>query len=89
MSKHERQEVFRQWVQAESDKLRLTRSLSSKTGRGNKSPIERYEIIRELGKGGFGTVLLVKEKSQNTMVQKSVESAETFGEAVKESAFRE
>jgi serine/threonine protein kinase len=78
MSNDERQEVLQQWMQAESDKLRLTRALSSKTGGGNKPLSERYEIIRELGKGSFGAVLLVREKSQSSMIQNGVETVEQY-----------
>lgn len=49
--------------------LRLTRALSSNSGRSEKRPSDKYEVIRILGKGSFGVVKLVKEKPLSMIAQ--------------------
>jgi serine/threonine protein kinase len=60
-----RSHAYRLWLQQESEFLRQTRLLRSKTNRishkGAKSvSIAGYEVVRVLGKGSFGVVKLVK-----------------------------
>ena len=74
MSSEERQAVRRRWLRAESDNLRLTRALSSKAAGRNKSPVDHYEVIRVLGKGSFGVVRLVREKSHAPLLQSTLGS---------------
>ncbi|KAF1979812.1 kinase-like protein [Bimuria novae-zelandiae CBS 107.79] len=62
----ERYQVMQEWFVAESNHLRQTRALKSKslvrqTTKGVH--ISNYEIVRVLGKGSFGVVRLVREKS--------------------------
>jgi serine/threonine protein kinase len=56
----------REWNQAETNHLRQTRVLKSKTLIRRKTKavhISNYDIVRVLGKGSFGVVRLVREKS--------------------------
>ena len=62
----QRQKERLKWQQKESDNLRQSRVLKSKTNgttaRASKA-LEGYEIIKVLGKGSFGVVRLVREKN--------------------------
>ncbi|KAI9661240.1 MAG: hypothetical protein M1821_009567 [Bathelium mastoideum] len=63
----DRQRARQAWAQAESNNLRLTRVLKTQSiaQRHSKgSSAAGYEQVRVLGKGSFGVVKLVKEKSQ-------------------------
>ncbi|KAF2878044.1 kinase-like domain-containing protein [Massariosphaeria phaeospora] len=62
-----RHQKRREWLRAESFHLRQTRALKSKTlTRQNTKGvhISNYDIVRVLGKGSFGVVRLVREKSE-------------------------
>lgn len=62
----ERQQKRREWYRAETAHMRQTRSLKSKTlVRQNMKGVHvsNYDIVRVLGKGSFGVVRLVREKS--------------------------
>jgi len=70
MSEEQRQQERVTWAAYESEHLRQTRVLKSKTDQMNKSSgvaIAGYEVVRILGKGSFGVVRLVRERdvSQN------------------------
>lgn len=65
----QRQYKRQRWYVAESHHLRQTRVMKSKTiARQNIKGvhISNYDIVRVLGKGSFGVVRLVREKSDNT-----------------------
>ncbi|KAH6644442.1 hypothetical protein C7974DRAFT_371562 [Boeremia exigua] len=65
----QRQYKRQRWYVAESQHLRQTRVMNSKTiARRNIKGvhISNYDIVRVLGKGSFGVVRLVREKSDNT-----------------------
>ena len=65
----QRQYRRQRWYVAESHHLRQTRVMKSKTiARQNIKGvhISNYDIVRVLGKGSFGVVRLVREKSDNT-----------------------
>ncbi|KZM23804.1 uncharacterized protein EKO05_0001017 [Ascochyta rabiei] len=65
----QRQYKRQRWYLAESQHLRQTRVMKSKTiARQNIKGvhISNYDIVRVLGKGSFGVVRLVREKSDNT-----------------------
>jgi serine/threonine protein kinase len=62
--------VYELWLQHESASLRQTRVIKSKTNRtASKGPnplsMAEYEAVRVLGKGSFGVVKLVKQKSSS------------------------
>jgi serine/threonine protein kinase len=62
----QRQQKRQEWYRAESIHLRQTRILKSKSLMRQKTKgvhISNYEIVRVLGKGSFGVVRLVREKS--------------------------
>ncbi|KAF1995021.1 kinase-like protein [Amniculicola lignicola CBS 123094] len=64
--RHDRRQ---EWYRAESQHLRQTRLLKSQTlvRRNMKGVhISNYEIVRVLGKGSFGVVRLVREKSDHS-----------------------
>ncbi|KAJ4314999.1 hypothetical protein N0V94_006165 [Neodidymelliopsis sp. IMI 364377] len=65
----QRQYKRKRWYVAESNHLRQTRTMKSKTlARQNVKGvhISNYDIVRVLGKGSFGVVRLVREKSDHT-----------------------
>ncbi|KAF2195667.1 kinase-like protein [Zopfia rhizophila CBS 207.26] len=67
LSNEERYQKRQEWHLAESDHLRQTRALKSKTLTRQKLKgvhISNYELVRVLGKGSFGVVRLVREKSE-------------------------
>ncbi|PVI00081.1 Serine/threonine-protein kinase-like protein cbk1 [Periconia macrospinosa] len=69
LSFDKRLDAKQQWQVAESNHLRETRVLKSKTlTRQNTKGVHasNYEIVRVLGKGSFGVVRLVREKSDCT-----------------------
>jgi serine/threonine protein kinase len=62
----ERQQKRQEWYHSESYHLRQTRVMKSKTLTRQHTKgvhVSNYEIIRILGKGSFGVVRLVREKS--------------------------
>ena len=67
LSEEQRQQERAAWAVFESEHLRQTRLLKSKTneiskGSGSGVAIAGYEVVRILGKGSFGVVRLVREK---------------------------
>ncbi|KAJ8112345.1 hypothetical protein OPT61_g5263 [Boeremia exigua] len=65
----QRQSKRQRWYVAESHHLRQTRVMKSKTIARQSIKgvhISNYDIVRVLGKGSFGVVRLVREKSDNT-----------------------
>ncbi len=65
----QRQYKRQRWYVAESHHLRQTRVMKSKTIERQSIKgvhISNYDIVRVLGKGSFGVVRLVREKSDNT-----------------------
>ncbi|KAF2267441.1 kinase-like protein [Lojkania enalia] len=69
ISNEERYQKREEWLRSESQHLRQTRALKSKTlMRQNLKGvhISHYEIVRVLGKGSFGVVRLVREKSEQS-----------------------
>lgn len=80
MTDEQRQLERAAWAALESEHLRQTRVLKSKTNEMNKSSgvaVAGYEVVRILGKGSFGVVRLVRDKeaaqhsspSMNTLSQ--------------------
>ncbi|KAF9701458.1 hypothetical protein EKO04_001157 [Ascochyta lentis] len=65
----QRQHKRQRWYVAESQHLRQTRVMKSKTIERQSIKgvhISNYDIVRVLGKGSFGVVRLVREKSDST-----------------------
>lgn len=67
LSDEQRRQERSAWVAYESEHLRQTRVLKSKTnetrkGSGSGVDVAGYEVVRILGKGSFGVVRLVREK---------------------------
>ena len=67
-SEEQRQKQRSAWAAYESEHLRQTRVLKSKTngaskGSGSGVAVAGYEVVRILGKGSFGVVRLVREKT--------------------------
>ncbi|KAI9873872.1 MAG: hypothetical protein M1830_010505 [Pleopsidium flavum] len=64
MSAEQRVKERNEWVRRESEYLRQTRVLKTKTNNVNASKgvsVAGYEIVKVLGKGSFGVVRLVRE----------------------------
>lgn len=64
----QRQQQRKAWHMAESNHLRQTRVLKSKTLVRQKIKgvhVSHYDVVRVLGKGSFGIVRLVREKSEH------------------------
>ena len=65
MSEEQREQERAAWAAFESEHLRQTRVLKSKTNEMYKASgvaVAGYEVVRILGKGSFGVVRLVREK---------------------------
>lgn len=63
----QRQQLRQEWCTAETAHLRQTRVLKSKSLERQQTKgmhVSNYEIVRVLGKGSFGVVRLVREKSE-------------------------
>lgn len=74
----QRQHKRQRWYVAETHHLRQIRVLKSKTIARQSIKgvhISNYDIVRVLGKGSFGVVRLVREKSDNTSSSGSISDA--------------
>ena len=63
----QRQQLRQEWCSAETAHLRQTRVMKSKSLERQQTKgvhVSNYEIVRVLGKGSFGVVRLVREKSE-------------------------
>ena len=72
MSEEQRQQERYAWAAYESEHLRQTRVLKSKTneiskGSGSGVAVAGYEVVRILGKGSFGVVRLVRDKNDTVL----------------------
>lgn len=59
------------WARSESDHLRQTRSMKNRGMKSPQSPdclAANYEAVKVLGKGSFGVVRLVREKTDKGYV---------------------
>ncbi len=68
LSQAEKDEKRRAWAKDETDHLRETRVMKSRSEnimKGKETLASKYEVVKVLGKGSFGVVRLVKEKSEN------------------------
>jgi protein-serine/threonine kinase len=67
LSHAERDEKRRAWAKRESDHLRETRVLKVHSGnamRGKDTNALKYDVVKVLGKGSFGVVRLVVDKTE-------------------------
>jgi protein-serine/threonine kinase len=74
----QRQQQRKAWYVAESHHLRQTRVMKSQTivRRNIKGVhVSNYDVVRVLGKGSFGVVRLVREKSENNSSPSSSEQS--------------
>jgi protein-serine/threonine kinase len=68
LSQTEKDERRRAWAEDETDHLRQTRVMKARAGnvmKGKDSLASKYEVVKVLGKGSFGIVRLVREKSDD------------------------
>ncbi|KAK2735879.1 hypothetical protein FQN57_001085 [Myotisia sp. PD_48] len=66
LTAEEREEARQAWHRQESEHLRADRVLRARSDRVSPtrmSPLTGYDVVKVLGKGSFGVVRLVKEKS--------------------------
>lgn len=80
----EQLEVQKAWVAQESEYLRQTRVLKTRSNRAHNRDtvsLAGFEVIRVLGQGSFGTVQLVKEKplGQDSLHKKGGKFQTSFG----------
>lgn len=66
LTQTEREYARQEWIVKESDHLRETRLLKTRTANAlkGKDITKRYELVKILGKGSFGVVRLVREKGE-------------------------
>ncbi len=75
LSQTDKDERRRAWAKDETDHLRETRVMKARSGNIMKekdSLASKYEVVKVLGKGSFGVVRLVREKSENQYVNPSI-----------------
>ena len=64
----EKEAARQKWQRVETEHLRETRlmkSQSAKARRGDFKIPSRYEVVKVLGKGSFGVVRLVRERTDD------------------------
>ena len=67
LSPAEKEDIRRAWARDETDHLRETRVMKSRSAKGLKgkdSIASKYEVVKILGKGSFGVVRLVRDKAE-------------------------
>ncbi|KAJ9215504.1 hypothetical protein DTO166G4_2874 [Paecilomyces variotii] len=72
ISSEERRRLINAWVVQESEYLRQSRVLKTRSNcvrRSETVSVAGYEVIKVLGKGSFGVVRLVKEKKESDEIQ--------------------
>jgi hypothetical protein len=71
----EKDERRRTWAEDETDHLRETRVMKARSGKimkGKDTLASKYEVVKILGKGSFGVVRLVRERSENLWVKQAI-----------------
>lgn len=89
MSEEQRQQERSAWAAHESEHLRQTRVLKSKTnevskGSGSGVAVAGYEVVRILGKGSFGVVRLVREKIDTVSAPQPVPAMTSWRQSPRE-----
>lgn len=92
LSPEQRQEELAAWASKETEHLRRSRVLKSKTNamRGSEGiAIAGYEVVRILGKGSFGVVRLVRAKNTEEKSIHSTRSSSSFSQNWRQSPGKE
>ena len=89
MSDEQRQNERAAWAAYESEHLRQTRVLKSKTNEVSKSSVSGvavagYEVVRILGKGSFGVVRLVREKCDTSPAPYTLQATSNWRQSPRE-----
>lgn len=89
MSDEQRQHERAAWAAYESEHLRQTRVLKSKTNKVGKSSVSGvavagYEVVRILGKGSFGVVRLVREMCDTSLAPYTLQATSNWRQSPRE-----
>ena len=89
MSDEQRHHERAAWAAYESEHLRQTRVLKSRTNEASRSSVSGvtvagYEVVRILGKGSFGVVRLVREKCDTTPVPYTLQATSNWKQSPRE-----
>ena len=89
MSDEQRQHERAAWAAYESEHLRQTRVLKSKTNKVSKSSVSGvavagYEVVRILGKGSFGVVRLVREMCDTSPAPYTLQATSNWRQSPRE-----
>ena len=89
MSEEQRQQERSAWAAFESEHLRQTRVLKSRTneiskGSGSSVAVAGYDVVRILGKGSFGVVRLVRERTDTIPLPHTLSAMSSWKQSPRE-----